>query len=491
MTDPANSLVFELLRACAAYAPRPWHPKSFVEAHSEQREDIEFALNTLCRAGVLRPVYEVDRSLAGFLLTPQGAELAPDPQAVARLCEAEGLDFTQPDSPQRQAVRKMFLTRPTSGVTRVLIGLNIAVFLWGFYLAAKQQAGSDFIMPMRAVNGRVVGVNNPALKEVLVDTGLLQREDFLQHRWWRLISCGFVHIGILHLLMNMYALRILGTDSEWIWGPRRFLVLYFLCLVGGSCLALTTARGGVGGASGALCGLMTAEGVWMILNRKHLPGQMVRSQMRGLVINGLLVGLLSMAPGVSGAGHLGGAAIGAAAALLLHLHRFGTSLTSSLAAAGLIAMPIGCVVGLGRAASNDPEWKADRDRVEKERVRGLGTLMTEIYNDGVKFNLKTLRPLDVRPERRDEDLLKEALDKLPGMIDRHLAAEDRLKATGPFNDKTFEEYRLAGLDYFRLRAAFMSRFRRCMLEKDTWDENTEEDLIKAQQRWLKANVAIH
>lgn len=491
MTEPANSLVFDLLQACAAAAPQPWLPGPFIEDHAGLRDDIIFSLEALCHAGILKEVMDKDRKFAGLLLTPRGAELANDPQAVARLCEAEALDFSQSDSPQRRAVREMFHAPGKPRVNRVLFWLNIAVFLWGVYLASRQQAAAEFIMPVRLQGGRPVPANKQAtIKAVLAETGLLQREDFILKRWWRLVSCGFVHIGILHLLMNMYALRILGAGNEWIWGPRRYLLLYFLCLVGGSCAALTTARGGVGGASGALCGLLSAEGVWIFLNRKILPRRMVRNQMRGLIINGLLIGLLSLVPGISGAGHLGGAAIGVAAALLLHWHRFGSGLTQLLTAGALMAMPIGCVLGLQRIASEDPQWQADMVRAEGERIRALDGPMRETYQDGVKLNVKTLRPLDVRPERRSQELLKEALDKLPGMIRRHLDAEDRLLKTPPFRDKTFEEYRLAGRDYFRRRAAFMSRVQNCLLEKTTWDEDQEEELIMAQKRWLKAFKAL-
>jgi membrane associated rhomboid family serine protease len=245
MTESSSSLVGDILQACTAAAPRPWLPAAFIQARPEPREDVISCFDSLCRAGVLRIERNSQGEPAGFTLTPEGAELAHDPQAIARFVEDERLDFSQPETPQRKAIRELFRTPLNPYVNRILFGINIAIFVWGCLLARKQQALEDFAWGRPTIQ---VG-------SVLRETGILSRVDVLADHWWRLISGGFVHIGLLHLLMNMYALRILGADCEWIWGRWRYLTLYLLSLLGGSAAALTTAVN-VGGASGALCGLL-------------------------------------------------------------------------------------------------------------------------------------------------------------------------------------------------------------------------------------------
>src|SRR5204862_3721334 len=153
--------------------------------------------------------------------------------------------------------------------------------------------------------GQVQIVQNQALLDILVRSGNLTREDFVAGRWWRLLTCCFVHFGVLHLAMNLLALRVVGANVEWAWGRWRYLAIYLLAALGGSCAALTTA-GGVAGASGALCGLVAAEGAWLVLNRRYLPRSMVTRQLGNLLFAAVLIGVISIASIVRGPGHLRG-----------------------------------------------------------------------------------------------------------------------------------------------------------------------------------------
>src|SRR5262249_33425913 len=157
---------------------------------------------------------------------------------------------------------------------------------------------------------------NEVVRQVLHATGLMRGPDFLAGQWWRLLSSCFVHIGLLHLGMNLYALHVIGRNVEWMFGHARFLALYLLAGIGGSCAALAVNPGGGAGASGALCGLIAAEAVWLLFYRGLLPPRLVSEQWRGLIITGVLITVISMLPGISGAGHLGGAVTGAVAAVL-------------------------------------------------------------------------------------------------------------------------------------------------------------------------------
>ncbi|AHH93392.1 rhomboid family intramembrane serine protease [Kutzneria albida] len=76
--------------------------------------------------------------------------------------------------------------------------------------------------------------------------------------WWRLLTAGFMHIGPLHLAVNMVSLWLIGRDLERLLGPVRFFALYFLSMVGGNLAVFLFGELGqpVAGASTALYGLM-------------------------------------------------------------------------------------------------------------------------------------------------------------------------------------------------------------------------------------------
>jgi membrane associated rhomboid family serine protease len=129
--------------------------------------------------------------------------------------------------------------------------------------------------------------------------------------WWRVLTAGFLHIGPIHLLFNMYALWVLGRDLEMFFGRARFLALYFGSLLGGSAAVLlfSPAYQAVAGASGAIFGLMAA--LVLVLRRLRLPrGQVVAV----IVVNLVLTFTL---PGLSIAAHLGGLVTGALLTLAL------------------------------------------------------------------------------------------------------------------------------------------------------------------------------
>src|SRR5262249_32000193 len=145
-------------------------------------------------------------------------------------------------------------------------------------------------------------------------------------------------------------LRTVGREVEWAWGPWRFLAICLLSGLGGSCAALIAMPvGAIAGASGVICGLVAAVAMWLALNHRYLPRRMVRRASIQLILTGGLITAISLLPGVSGAGHLGGAAGGAVAAILLHLHRFGSAPVRVLALAVLLALPPACVIVLSRA----------------------------------------------------------------------------------------------------------------------------------------------
>ncbi|MFE7720059.1 rhomboid family intramembrane serine protease [Nocardia rhizosphaerihabitans] len=127
--------------------------------------------------------------------------------------------------------------------------------------------------------------------------------------WWRLLGSGFLHYGAIHLLVNMFALYVVGRDLEQVLGRVRFACVYLVSLLGGSAavMALSDTIVATAGASGAVYGLFGAVTVTLIRLRQS-PTPM-------LVVIGVNVLISFSLPGISLWGHLGGLAAGTLAAL--------------------------------------------------------------------------------------------------------------------------------------------------------------------------------
>jgi len=93
---------------------------------------------------------------------------------------------------------------------------------------------------------------------VLIEHGAKYNPAIMDGAWWRLISSMFLHIGILHLFMNMLAAYYLGTVVERIYGSWRFLLIYFLSGIGGGIASFALSPNVSAGASGAIFGLFGA-----------------------------------------------------------------------------------------------------------------------------------------------------------------------------------------------------------------------------------------
>ncbi|MFF2193282.1 rhomboid family intramembrane serine protease [Streptomyces sp. NPDC058157] len=178
-------------------------------------------------------------------------------------------------------------------VTKILIGINAAVFL------------AAYAVPGLAVQlellGRYVEYYGAPLEGV--STG----------QYHRLLTSVFLHVEWWHIFGNMVALWVIGGPLEAALGRARYLVLYLLSGLGGSALVylLTAPNTPTLGASGAICGLL---GATVVLARR------LRYEMRPVLITLGLMLLVTFVPlgggwSVSWQAHIGGLVTGALAAL--------------------------------------------------------------------------------------------------------------------------------------------------------------------------------
>jgi rhomboid protease GluP len=139
----------------------------------------------------------------------------------------------------------------------------------------------------------------------------------LAGEWWRLLTVGFVHIGLLHLLMNMISFWSIGTVMEKMLGKRRYLIILFVSVIGGSLFLFASGGNPVAvGISGGLYGLLACYIMILYVNNLLMIPQIRNSVLRMCFINLLI----NFYPGVSYAAHLGGCVTGLILSLLLVRH---------------------------------------------------------------------------------------------------------------------------------------------------------------------------
>lgn len=119
----------------------------------------------------------------------------------------------------------------------------------------------------------------------------------------RLITSAFLHGGIIHLLFNMYALFIIGTQMENYIGKRKFLGIYLISAISGSLMSCIFSNSISVGASGAIFGLLGALLYFGYHYRLYL-GSVLKNQIIPLIVLNLILGF--MMTGVDNAAHVGG-----------------------------------------------------------------------------------------------------------------------------------------------------------------------------------------
>ncbi len=164
-------------------------------------------------------------------------------------------------------------------ITRTLIAINIVLFLY-MVLTSNEESF----------------INSFAVYGPFIRNG----------QYYRLITGGFIHGGILHLLFNCYALYIIGTQAENYFGKLKYIISDFLSLVSSSVLSMLFlgSEGLSVGASGAIFGLMGALLYFGYYYRVYL-GNVLKSQILPLIIINLVIGFTPNS-GIDNAGHIGG-----------------------------------------------------------------------------------------------------------------------------------------------------------------------------------------
>src|SRR5947209_3233161 len=207
------------------------------------------------------------------------------------------------------------LTRPAT-FTFIFLAVNVLIFL-----LMQIAGGTENVDVLRAYGAKY----NALIK---------------QGEWWRMVTPVFIHIGWIHLLVNMYSLFILGPYVERLYGSAKFVCFWIvtgIAGVGASFLASSSCRhpsgllgyflfrGGDGpsaGASGALFGLVGVLFVFGIKFRHELPEGFKRAFGTGMlptILINLFIGF--SIPMIDNSAHLGGFLAGCVLALFVGYRR--------------------------------------------------------------------------------------------------------------------------------------------------------------------------
>ncbi len=139
----------------------------------------------------------------------------------------------------------------------------------------------------------------------LVNFGALAKDLVFNGEYYRLITSAFIHIGVIHLIFNMYALYILGKDIESYFGSIKYTFIYLTSALIGSLLSLVfmTDYSVSAGASGAIFGLMGSL-LYFGYNYRVTLNNSITKQILPIIFLNLLIGFTSS--GINNYAHIGG-----------------------------------------------------------------------------------------------------------------------------------------------------------------------------------------
>ena len=134
--------------------------------------------------------------------------------------------------------------------------------------------------------------------------------------YYRLITSAFLHIGVIHLLCNLYSMFMVGPTIEYFYGKFKYILIYLYSAITASLFVLIFQGENTitAGASGAIFGLLGALLYFGYKYKGYIGNKIIGSVISVILIN-LFIGFTSQ--GISNAGHIGGLVGGLAISFML------------------------------------------------------------------------------------------------------------------------------------------------------------------------------
>lgn len=178
--------------------------------------------------------------------------------------------------------KEKFMKNSKPIITFVLIFINIVIFALMYMLGNGSEDTNTLIN---------FGANYVSLTK--------------SGEYFRIITSAFLHIGILHIVLNMYSLYIIGMQAEYFYGKIKYIIIYLFSAIMGSLftVALSSSNTVSAGASGAIFGLLGAILYFGMKYRGYIGNSIVNQIVPVVVVN-LFIGFIT--PGIGNAAHIGG-----------------------------------------------------------------------------------------------------------------------------------------------------------------------------------------
>ncbi|KXG74404.1 rhomboid family protein [Thermotalea metallivorans] len=192
--------------------------------------------------------------------------------------EPEYIDLLEIESATKQT-KGYYFPKKKFYVTTLLLGVNILIWLY------------------MSLTGSTTDTYH------LIEFGAKYNPLIADGQYYRLFTSMFLHIGILHLMFNSYALNMLGKDVEAIYGTLKFLAIYLIAGIFGSLESFLFSNAVSAGASGAIFGLMGAY-IYFGIRRPAIFSARYGLNLVSLLLINIIFGLTT--PGIDNFAHLGG-----------------------------------------------------------------------------------------------------------------------------------------------------------------------------------------
>ncbi|WP_373499596.1 rhomboid family intramembrane serine protease [Desulfococcus sp.] len=189
-----------------------------------------------------------------------------------------------------------------SQIISTLIAVNVGMYLLSLLLYG---ASLNFLNPMMALS--------PSSRSLLLlgASGTIPIDRL--GNWWSLVSAGYLHGSLLHIVFNMIAIKHLGTLTLQAYGSSRMILIYTLANVAGYAASYLAGVRFTIGASAAICGLIGAM-LYYGKSRGGLFGEALFKQVSGWLVGLFIIGLM---PNINNWGHGAGILCGIALGFLL------------------------------------------------------------------------------------------------------------------------------------------------------------------------------
>lgn len=251
-------------------------------------------------------------------------------------------------------------------VTPVIVFLNVAVYV------IMVLSGVSFIAPSTG--------------DMLL-WGANLRMETLDGEWWRLLTCCFLHYGIIHLAFNMYALVSLGYFLEPLIGKRNFLFSYLLAGLGSSIASTWWNENAVSaGASGAIFGMYGVFAALLTTNYFKGEGRKaLLSKVVGFIVYNLILGFgIGI---VDNAGHIGGLISGLLLGYSIYfIFKAKQPAHASLIIAGMTALMLSLATYMYFTLPNNTgRYFSNMDKVHELEVKALNIYKLPETTDRLVF----------------------------------------------------------------------------------------------------------